>query len=382
MNSVLAPISKFLSGSAALILLLLCCPDAGIAQAGGGAAQSKAVPALDDFVQIPVPRGNFKGWCGRKDRFLIGVEGQLEAYESNSKVVIPTMIPFARGLQCDEDGRHLAYVGTEIGRAVKVKIESGTSEILAEFAPQPNVLAKRSRLYDEVISISPNLRMIAADGEVTPAQNVTVIRLPSPDLVEYVRWSADSSKLFYTLRGRGAGSVEIIDNNQKKLGSGLLPNKSNFRDGWFAPDGQSVLLYLGSDIDAAPGFLWQCRIADWKCNRLKSNIQKISIGGRGTRGTISPYPVKSHPSDYEDGTIPLHPKYLVEVLDSNSKLLARQVVLTMGPGGHRSYALVVSPAGTKVALTWEVKKHRDCVAPIWDAPCIEAKIFDLSRGVR
>jgi hypothetical protein len=382
MSSPLAAIVKLLLGRAALLLVLLCWANSGFAQAGSNAVQPKAAPSLEDFAQIPVPRGNFKGWCGHKDRFLIGYNGEMEAYDGNAKVVIPTMIPFAADIQCDEDGRHLAYVSKDTGRAVKVDIESGASEILAEFAPPPYHLAKRSKLSANEISISPNFRLIAADGELTPAPNVKVIRLPSPHLVMHVRWSEDSSKLFYILRGRDRDSVEVIDTSQRKLGSGVLPSKSWFRDGWFGADGESVFLFLGGSVDAAPGFLVKCGIADWKCNRLKSNIDEISVGGRGRIGTISPYQVKPDPSYYADGTIPIHPKYLAEVLDSASRLLARQVVLTAAPRRRWPYKLQVSPRGTKVVLTWDVDKHADCVPPDWRALCIEAKMFDLSRGVR
>src|SRR5207237_10186376 len=77
MNFLVAAISKFLPGSTALVLVMLCCPASGRAQASSDQARPKAVPALDDFAQIPLPRGNFKGWCGRKDRFLIGFNGEM-----------------------------------------------------------------------------------------------------------------------------------------------------------------------------------------------------------------------------------------------------------------------------------------------------------------
>lgn len=381
MNSLFKAVSKRFAGSAALAFALLSSLDPSLAQPATGAVQPKAVPALDDFAQIPVPRGNFKGWCGRKDRFLVGFEGQLEAHEGSTKVVIPTMIPFATELQCDEDGQQLAYVSKRIGRAVKVDIASGASQILAEFAPF-YTLAKRSEFDADVISISPNLRMIAADGKLNPAQDVRVIQIPSPNLVEDVRWSEDSSKLFYVLRGQGENGVVVVDTSQKKLGSGVLPKKSWFRDGWFAADGESLLLSLGGTNESGPGFLVRCRIADWKCARLKSNIDEISVGGRGRIGTISSYQVKPDPSDYDDGTIPIHPKYLAEVLDSESRLVARQVVLTGESRRRWPYRLLVSPRGTKVVLTWEVKKHAGCAPPNWAAPCIEAKMFDLSRGIR
>lgn len=377
MNSLLAAAPKCLAASAALAVALLYGPTSGFAQASAGVAQPKAVPALDDFAQIPVPRGNFKAWCGRKDGFLVGFEGQLEAYEGDSKVVIPTMIPFDTDLQCDEDGRQLAYVNKTIGRAVKVDIASGASEILATFAPAVYSLAKRPNV-PSVVSISPNFRMIAADGELDPAQDVAVIQLPSPDRVRHVRWSEDSSKLFYIFPGQARDSIEVIDTSQKKLGSGVLPNKSYFRDGWFARDGKSVFLYVGPEV--VTGFLIKCRIADWKCDRLKSNIDEISAGGGGYIGTISPYQVKPHPSDYASGSIPIRPKYLAEVLDSASRLVARQVVLTTG--SRMSYRLLVSPRGTRVVLTWDVDQHPDCVPPDWAANCIEAQMFNLSRGIR
>ena len=384
MNSRFAIVSKYLAGSAAVAVALLCVPTPGLAQATTAITQPKAVPALDDFAQIPLPRGNFKGWCGRKDRFLVGFEGQLEAYEGDSKVVIPTMIPFATEIQCDEDGRQLAYVNKGIGRAVKVDIASGASKILAEFAPF-YTLAKRSESDADVVSISPDLRMIATDGKLKPAQDVRVIELPSPNLVGHVRWSEDSSRLFYVLREPDESGVVVVDTSQKKLGGGVLPTKSWFRDGWFTADGESVLLYLVDQRnESGPGFVVRCRIADWKCNRLKSNIDQISVGGRGRIATISPYQVKPDPSDYDDGTIPIHPKYLAEVLESESRLVAKQVVLTRESRTRLRwpYRLLVSPRGTKVVLTWQVEKYVGCVPPNWDAECIEAKMFDLSRGVR
>lgn len=294
-------------------------------------------------------------------------------------MVIPTMIPFATDLHCDEEGQQLAYVSMGVGRAVKVDIASGQSQILAEFAPS-YTLAERSEFSADMVSISPDFRVIAADGKLVPARNVEVIPLPSPRRVGHVRWSPDSSRLFYVLHGQGRNSVEVIDTNRKKLGGGHLPKEGYFRDGWFAEDGKSLLLYVGGDF--GPGFLFRCRIAAWKCDRMKSNIDEISVGGRGRIGTISPYRVKPNPSHYADGSIPIHPMYLAEVMDATSTRLARQVVSTRESRAKRWYKLLVSPGGTKVVLTWEVDKHGGCVPPNWGDPCIEARMFDLSRGVR
>lgn len=187
--------------------------------------------------------------------------------------------------------------------------------------------------------------------------------------------------LFCVSRGQHRDSVEVIDINQRKLGSGLIPKEGYFRDGRFTEDGMSLLLYVGGDF--GPGFLFRCRIAAWKCVRVKSNIVEISFGDRGRVGTVSPYRVKPDPSDYADGTVPIHPMYAAEVCDTTSgQPVAREIVLTAGSPPRRWYRLHVSPRGTKAVLTWEVDKHAGCVPPNWDAPCIEAKMFDLSRGTR
>ncbi len=81
-------LTKSIAGISVWALALVCQPSAGIAQADMNAeqpttAQVKSVPALDEFAEIPLPRGNFKGWCGRRDRFLVGFEGRDLATEQD-----------------------------------------------------------------------------------------------------------------------------------------------------------------------------------------------------------------------------------------------------------------------------------------------------------
>src|SRR3954468_18335109 len=68
-------------------VLLLAPHPAGFAYAeeNNPSARARSVPTLESLSHAALPRGVFKGWCGQKDRYLLNIHGQIEAYDAGTK---------------------------------------------------------------------------------------------------------------------------------------------------------------------------------------------------------------------------------------------------------------------------------------------------------
>ena len=352
------------------ILLSLHFPRASTAQDGKPPSQAVAVPTLESLPHIALPRGEFKAWCGRSDRFLLAVDGQLEAYDAEKKAAT-IAVSSSWPVQCSPDGQQLIYIDTRAGYIMRVDIASGESRLLGSYSKQA--------------VLSPDLQKIAVIGALQPApvaSNIKIVQVTGSDdtgplgNVSSIVWSEDSSKLFYAhLQG-----MEVYDAKGAKIGAGRFPKETYYRAGWFEAGQQTLILLLARDDDkSGPGLLVRCRIVDLKCGPIKPLAAVFSVGGRGILGIVSPFGKPPQPGPDDDGgTVLVYSKYAGELRDRASKLLARQIFATAT--GRSDFGLYVSPSGTKAILTWNVAPSATC-KPSYSSEldCPQGILIDLSK---
>jgi hypothetical protein len=322
-----------------------------------------------------LPPGDFKGWCGREDRYFLVVEGWLQAYDGTVKVSSPTLsISPSMPFQCSKDGRQAVYVDNSMRQVKTVDIASGPSRVLATYLDSAEA---------PTISFSPDLQSVATDRQlgfaVDSTLKIILVNASGKAGLRSIKWSNDSSKLFVAY----FKAVEVFDAKGRRIISGPLPKGSFFRDGWFDVGKQALVLSLGSDKDEfGAGFIIRCDIAGWKCTRLRSRVAKVSIGGRGIIGTISPEGKAPTPGEEDDGgTILYYPGYSAEVRDRASKLLARQIFLTNTDG--RNFEVTVAPSGAKAIVSWTIEPTAECRPQQYLASfCTQGILVDLSKVVR
>lgn len=319
-----------------------------------------------------LPQGTFKTWCGRKDRFLVGVNGQLEAYDAGVKSATMA-VSSAWPVQCSDDGQQLVYVDTRMGYVTKVDIASGRTQFLASYEVSEVGYAHISFSSDlRVVATNRPLRLNSDGGDLRVIPTRELGDASAQGSIGKIKWSDDSSKLFVAYDR----AVEVIDAQGRKIGSGPLPKGSYVRDGWFDVGQQELALYLALEKDeSGPGLIIKCRIADWKCDRLRSRVDSVSVGGRGVMGTISPLGKTQIP---DDDSTPIYPRYAAELRDTGSNLLVRQIFVTTG--GRRNFNVSLAPSGTKAILTWHIDPTAGCKPPdARSSYCEQGMMIDLSK---
>jgi hypothetical protein len=373
------PVRLLLRGS--LVCATLLWPGFGYAQdiSAKPVARSKIVPTFESLPHVALPHNAFKTWCGQKDRYLIGVDGQLAAYDVDVKfstVAVSASLP----IQCSADGQQLVYVDYRMGNITKVDIGTGKSWPLASY--KANGYEAGSPV------VSPDLRSIAAAVPLQLAAGagdlkvVTVSSFSEASPQEQARdmkWSGNSSRLFAAYWQ----TIEVLDASGKRIGGGALPKGSYYRDGWFDADQQGLVLLLALNSDeSGPGRLIKCHIADWKCNLIKARVDAISVGGRGVSGVVFPLGKPPRPGEDDDGgTVLYSAEYAVEIRDRISNVLARQTLATKT--GRTDFRLRISPSGGKVVLTWNVEPGAECTpAEPQRSYCEQGMIADLSEVIR
>ena len=68
------------------------------AQEASPAAPGRLVPTLESLPHVALPKGFFKGWCGKNDRYLLDVNGQFEAHDAGGKfatIAVSTSWPWS-----------------------------------------------------------------------------------------------------------------------------------------------------------------------------------------------------------------------------------------------------------------------------------------------
>ena len=316
---------------------------------------------LESLPHIALPRGEFKAWCGRSDRFLLSVNGQLEAYDAGVRyatIAVSSSWP----VQCSLDGKQLVYIDTNMGYLTEVDIASGSSRLLASYAPKLGVISPVP---------SPDLKLVAA---ITPlalkpeagALKVLAVR----EGAEIIKWSNDSSRILVGY----STSVHVLDLNDATIGSAPIPQHTYLEDAWFAADPNTIVLYLASKVKAG-SILVRCGVREGKCAPRKSRLDSVSVGG-GITGIIAPLGNPPPPSGRDENDLPVFDKYAAELRDDRFKVRARQVFLTTI--GNRDYEINVAPSGARAILMWRAQPGPDCAAG--DASyCERGMLVDISR---
>jgi len=363
---------EFLARGLAALALMLS-PSISRAQVTDPPAQGKIVPTLEALPHASKPRGAFKMWCGKKDRLLLSVGGQFEACDGGRKsatIAISSRWP----AQCSADGQQLIYVDTRMGYITRIDIANGASRLLASYKPRET--------GDDKTALSPDLRSIVSSSSLTLAADAGALKIISvKDIANKqlrdIKRSDDSSKIFAAY----FTSIDVLDAQGEKIGSGQLPKGFYYRDGWFAADRQALILYLASEEDeSGPSALIQCRITDWKYSQLKSRVDSASVGGRGILGTVSPVGKPPPPSEDDDGgTIHYYDRYVAELRDGASNLVARQV----RPRASRTdFEINIAPSGMKAALTWHISPTAECPPTDGSSDCAQGILVDLTKVVK
>ena len=127
-------------------------------------AKARPVPTLESLPHAALPRGRFKGWCGQKDRYLLDVDGQIEAYDAGVKyatIAVSSEWPW----QCSNNGEQLVYIDIGMGHVTKVDIASGDSRWLASYQQPERETAKISFSSDFKNVATTKPLKLTADAE-------------------------------------------------------------------------------------------------------------------------------------------------------------------------------------------------------------------------
>jgi hypothetical protein len=359
----------------ALVAILVSSSLASLAQPAESnpPTKSRTVPTLESLPHIALPRGVFKGWCGQKDRYLLDVDGQIEAYDAGVKyatIAVSSDWPW----QCSNDGEQLVYIDTRMGYVTRVDIASGDSRLLASY--------QRPERENTTISFSPDLGSVATTillKLTADAGKLKVILVQqdkqrnSKESVQQIRWSKDASRLAVAYNST---AIEILDAGGRRVGSGRRPKAGNVDDGWFDVDREALTLFLVPEQQYT-GMAVRCDLASWICSRLKSRVDSFSIGGRGIMGAVEPLGKTEIP---DDDSFVIHHRYAAEVRHQAFGLLARQVYATSG--GRWGYAMSVSPSGTQAVLTWHNERLAGCGTGLESAKCAQGILINLSKVLK
>ncbi|MES5482268.1 hypothetical protein QMZ05_05875 [Bradyrhizobium sp. INPA03-11B] len=326
------------------------------------------VPTFESLPHTALPKVRFHGWCGRNDRYLLDENGQLNAYEAGTKVAGVAISP-DRSWQCSRDGRQLIYIS--IPHVFLVDIASGDSRWIASYDERPSEVAF-SPDFESVASSSPlelkpqapQLKVILVKEKKTRGKT---------ERPEWIKWSENGTEIAVVY----PTSVEILDRNGATIVSMTKPNTGWVKDGWFEKDQRALTLFM--ETEQPPGSVLKCSLAGKRC-LSRPRIESISIGGRGTVGTVIPL---GKPPVREDDSILISEKYAAEIRDTNSRLLVRQVLSTRT--GLWSFHIAVSPSGKWSILTWDNEHQPGCVSGEGSASvykCRQGMLVDLTKVIK
>lgn len=326
------------------------------------------VPTFESLPHTGLATARFHGWCGQNDRYLLDENGALNAYEAGTKVAAVAVSP-GNSWQCRSDGRQLTYdTGTHV---FMVDIASGDSRWIASFVEKTGDVA-----------FSPDFESVASSSPLelkpqAPRLKVILVREKNTggktERPKWIKWSENGAAIAVVY----PTSVEILDRNGTTIVSMTKPDIGWVKDGWFEKDQRALTLFM--ETEQPPGSVLKCSLAGKKC-LTRPRIESISIGGRGTMGTVIPL---GKPPVREDDSILISEKYAAEIRDANSRLLVRQVFSTRT--GLWSFHIAVSPSGKWSILTWDNEHQPGCVSSEGSASvykCRQGMLVDLTKVIK
>lgn len=342
--------------------------DPANAQESGQSPPPTLVPTFEALPHTALPTARFQGWCGQNDRYLLDENGALNAYEAGTKVAAIAVSP-GNSWQCRSDGRQLTYHAD--GHVFTIDIASGDSRWIASLV---------ERLGD--VAFSPDFESVASSSPLelrpqAPRLKIILVREKKTggktERVEWIKWSENGAQIAVVY----ATSVEILDRNGTAIASMTKPDVGWVKDGWFVGDQRGLTLFM--ETEQPPGLAIKCSVAGKKC-LTRPRIESISIGGRGTVGTVIPL---GKPPVRKDDSILVSKQYVAEIRDANSKLLVRQVFSIKS--GLWSFHIAVSPSGKWSILTGDDQNQPGCVYGEGEAgvyKCAQGMLVDLAKVIK
>lgn len=332
-------------------------------------ANPPAVPTFEKLPHAPLPKGEFIGWCGDRERYLLATDGQyIDAYDGSTKISAPSPTG-SRWTQCGADGKYIVFPEEDAGRVRKFELEAGKSAILATFD---------SRSRREIgMAFSPDMKTLVSDQPLqltAEAGQLRTIIVPGAvgQPVYKIVWSPDSSKFFVA----HADTVDVLDAQGKRIGGGKIRKLAGVTAGWFDVEQRSLFLFLVSDDIQGIGNLVRCRIADWRCVQLKERVEQAAGGGKGLMGIVVQIDRPKLPDD--DSSVP-YQRYAAELRDNSFRLLARQEFTRAA--GQTSPQLYVSPSGATAVLSWSLTERAKCPGAANDK-CQPGWILDIAKAIK
>ncbi|WP_456624015.1 hypothetical protein [Bradyrhizobium sp. P5_C12] len=326
-----------------------------------------SVPTFEKLPHTPLPKGEFIAWCGDHERYLFATDHHyVDAYDGGAKISAPS--PTAdRSVQCGPDGRYIVFSEDDAGRVRRFELETGKSEVLATFRNQSH----------PSISFSPNMKIVASSQPLqltAEAGGVRTINVSGAigRPVYRIVWAPDSSKFFVAY----ANTIDVLDAQGERIGGGKFLKDSDVRAGWFDAEQKSLFLFLVTDDIQFIGPLVRCRIADWRCVRLRERVEQAAGGGKGLMSIVSPLDRPKLPDD--DSTV-VYARYSAELRDGSFRLLFRQEFTRAA--GLTGPQLYVSPSAATAVLSWRLMERAKCPDRANDK-CQPGWILDMTKAVK
>jgi hypothetical protein len=332
-------------------------------------AKPAVVPTFEKLPHTPLPKGEFIAWCGDRERYLLATDREyVDAYDGSTKISAPSPTG-SRWTQCGADGQYIVFPEDDAGRLRRFELKTGKSAILATFdgRSRPGI----------GIAFSPDMKTVMSDQSLqltAEAGDLRTIRVSGTigQPVYKIVWSPDSSKFFVAYSDK----IDALDAQGKRIGGGKIRKYSGVTAGWFDAEQTSLFLFLVSDDIQGIGSLVRCRIADWRCTRLKERVRQAAGGGKGLIGIVSPIDRPKLPDD--DSAVP-YKRYAAELRDNSFRLLFRQEFTLAA--GQTSPELYVSPSAATALLSWWLTERAKCPDPANDK-CQPGWILNIEKAIK
>ncbi len=161
----------------------------------------------------------------------------------------------------------------------------------------------------------------------------------------------------------------------RRISSGVLPKGFFFRDGWLSGDTKSLWLRLGLDKDEfGNDVIFRCGIEKFSCSEFMRDIVDASFGGRDVLGIVRGLDKPSAKNVDDDAEV-LPRRYVVEILNSRKRVLARQEFAFLE---RPDAELKIAPSGTKAVLIWTSSATAQCRSGDGMTLCETGIVVDLT----
>ncbi len=362
------------------VVALVAAASLSHAEAASSAPNSSSSPAFSAaFSRSALPPGEFYGWCGLNDKFLMRHGHEVKLYDRGAKQLGAFPIKpgtLKRNISCD-DAEVILYTNEAAEIVTFDWRTQGTDEILKY---------DRARFPSPILALSPSRKYAAyrADGAqgkplMTPS-GMHFLPVAGGDF----HWKGDSSKLFAILRGEpGVGprnyqeTVIVYDPATGAETRGKLPQRLSFYDSVaFVDHGAELMLFLKPG-DEGDGAVYRCRIKEFQCKAVVSRVRTASMSESGELVLVR-WLYKRPPPSRADDQIVLPDRYAVEIFRPGEKPM---LLATFSPLAHALAVASISPSGRTAVAQWLLieKMELQCRGKLDSTPCKEGAVFELNQ---